>query len=323
MSDSSRSSSTIWDEVLRELTVLVSEASKCAEFEEALNNLRHKGGLLADETAPEHKDRRHELFKLAIRYAGRQHLKTLMDNFNLSTLPEESSIPDESTNLLCLAVAYYDEPTFKYVSAYIDADQALRQLQPSKRSALHVAAATGKTDVFRILYEAKGDDIKRQILEARDDQEQTALHVAVLNRRIETIVELIRIQPELLEVQDANGETVFHKAVSTNKEILECLLASNASVLAQCDAEGNSPYRHFLERGSRKDFHDTMNQWDEDDEQEDIQQTQSFDDNVGSILVQAILTLENVSVLDKRKLLFKEGTFSECFRWLTSRTDFC
>ena len=318
MSSPIPSSPKTWDEVLVELKALVSDASKCAEFEEALNNIRLNGESLAYTMGPEHEGRRHTLFQLPIRYGNLQDLKILMRYFNLSTLPEESSTPNETTNLFCLAVVNYDESTFKYVLAHIDADQALRQLEPRKRSVLHVAADAGKTDVFRILYEAKGDDIKRKILDARDSKQQTALHVAVSMKRLETIVELIRIQPELLKVQDALGETVFHKAVTTNKEVLERLLASNAGVLAQCDAQGNSPYGHFLQIGSEKDAYNTIRQ-----NEGDIQQTQSFDDSVGSILIQAILTLENVSVLDKRKLLFKDSTFPECFWWPASSTDFC
>ena len=317
MSNSTPPTPKTWEEVIGELKALVTSQSKSAEFKEALNDLRNKGELLAHETVPEHKDRRNELLGLTIRYQNVQALEILMDFFNLSTLPEDSSTPNESADLLCLAVTYYHEPTFRYVLAHIDADQALRHSEQRQQSVLHVAADAGIKEVFRILYEAKGDDMKRKILDARDSKQQTALHVAVSKNRLETVVELIRIQPELIKVQDANGQTVFHKAVTTNKEILECLLASNPEVLAQCDALGNSPYTYLLDEREFTTAYTTLGQV-----EGNIDQTESLNDSIGSMLFQAILKLENVSALDKRKLLFKDSKFSECFRQLIFRTDF-
>ena len=300
-----------WNSALVALEELVLDKARSQELNEALNNLKAKFNPWTYEAVPKFKDKP-TLLGLAIQFQNLEGLKTLMKTFGLSTLPEESSAPDEATDLFYLAVAYYYEPVFRYVSDHIDVDQALRQLQPRQRPALHVAARWGPAAMFRVLHEAKGDDIKSRILHVRDSKQQTTLHIAASMNQVETVEELIRIQPELIKAQDALGETVFHKAVTANgKDVLRHLIESNAEILTKCDRQGNSPYRHLLERKGNQAVQISTT---ESQEAEGVRRTQSFDDSVSSILIQAILTLENVSVVDKRKLLFKDSTLFERFR---------
>ena len=300
-----------WNSELVALEELILDKARSQELNEALNNLSTKFNLWTYEAVLKFKHKP-TLLGLAIQSQNLEGLKILMKTFGLSILPEESSAPDEATDLFYLAVVYYHEPVFRYVSDHIDVDQVLRPLQPRQWPALHVAARRGPAAIFRVLHEAKGDDIKSRILHVRDSKQQTTLHVAASMNQVETVVELIRIQPELIKAQDALGETVFHKAVTANgKDVLRYLLESHAEILTQCDRQGNSPYRHLLERRGNQAIQISTS---ESQEAEGVRRTQSFDDSVCSILIQAILTLENVSVVDKRKLLFKDGTFFERFR---------
>ena len=305
-----------WEMELTNLESLIMDKSESQKLSAALKKLmaKWKPSLYREEAEGNEIP---TLLGLAIQYQNLEGLIVLMEGFGLHELPDKSSTPDENTDPYCLAVVYYEESVFKYVMNHIEVVKAFRLLQPAQRSVLHVAAQAGTTNIFRILHKDQGEAIESNILHVRDSQQQTALHVAVSMKHEETVAELLRIQPELIKAQDASGETVFHKAVATNRNILERLLASNAEVLSQCDNKGNSAYRQFLEGKSKQR---TGNRGDQEVDQ--VQRTKSFDDSVGSILGQAILTLENLSVVDKRRLLFKDGAFFERLRWLNFSTDF-
>ncbi|RTE81542.1 hypothetical protein BHE90_003940 [Fusarium euwallaceae] len=97
---------------------------------------------------------------------------------------------------------------------------------PQGRSALHVAAGAGKTEMVRLLLDAKvGADV-----DAVDNGDQTPLFYAGNNGHVSVAKELIRRGANVTAV-DANGETPFlHAAINNHVPVLKLLLKNGAAL---------------------------------------------------------------------------------------------
>ncbi|RMJ16648.1 hypothetical protein CDV36_003677 [Fusarium kuroshium] len=97
---------------------------------------------------------------------------------------------------------------------------------PQGRSALHVAAGAGRTQMVRLLLDAKlGADV-----DAVDNSDQTPLFYAGNNGHVSVAKELIR-RGANITVVDANGETPFlHAAINNHVPVLKLLLKNGAAL---------------------------------------------------------------------------------------------
>lgn len=262
------------------------------------------------------------LFAWAIQNKNTIALELIMKNLGLEYLPEDLPVEirsEEKSNMLYTAVEYYHEPTWKFVLQRVDTNRVYEQLGLAKNTVLHAAAKRSIADMFRSLHDKVGNTLKDKLLKTRDGQGQTVLHVAAsrlaydgnsLERCYDTVLELLKIQPRLIEVQDRNGETVFHKAVVANqKRVLQHLLEMDARVLSKCDRYHNSAYSFFQKKSSKSDYIRAISSKDVESFR-GVSRTPSFDAEIGSILRRAILGLDNLSISERRQLLFKDGAFS-------------
>ena len=262
------------------------------------------------------------LFAWAIQNKNTLALELIMKNLGLESLPEDLPVEfrsEEKSNMLYTAVEYYHEPTWKFVLQRVNTNCVYEQLGRAKNTVLHAAAQRNIADIFRSLYVQVGNTLKGKLLEIRDGQRQTVLHVAAsrlaydgdsLERCYDTVLELLKIQPKLINVQDSNGETVFHKAVMANqKRVLQHLLEVDARVLSKCDKNSDSAYSFFRKKRSKSDYIRTRSSRDVESFR-GVSRTPSFDEEIGSILHRAILGLHNLSISERRQLLFKDGTIS-------------
>ena len=248
------------------------------------------------------------LFACAIRVKNTTALELLMQNLSLESLPKE--------DLLHIAVENYDEQMWRFLLQRIDLKHVFERLGTNQTMILHAAANRNIADVFRDLHERMGSDLERKLLETLNGRKETVLHVAASTSTIgdessqrcyDTVVELLKIQRRLIREQNENGETVFHKAVAANqKRVLQYLLTVDATVLSKCDKKKESAYGLFLRRRdivqSRKD----------QDIHPKLPRVNSFDEEIGSILLKAILELD-VKISTMRQLLFKDGNLSGFF----------
>ena len=262
------------------------------------------------------------LFAWAIQNKNTIALELIMKNLGLESLPEDLPVEfrsEEKSNMLYTAVEYYHEPTWKFVLQRIDTNRVYKQLGKAKNTVLHAAAKRNIADIFRTLHDKVGNTLKDRLLKTRDGHGQTVLHVAAsrlaydgdsLERCYDTVLELLKIQPKLINIQDRDGETVFHKAVMANqKRVLQHLLTVDAKVLSRCNKYHDSAYSLFWKKRGKSDYIRAMSIKDAESFR-GVSRTPSFDEEIGSILHKAILGLDNLSISERRQLLFKDGTFS-------------
>ena len=273
------------------------------------------------------------LFGWAVQNKNKAALELLMQNFGLKFLPEEPRMevrPAERPSLLQIAVEHYHQPTWTFVLQHIDdIKRAFEQIGRSKTTTLHAAAKRNNAEVFRALHEKIGSTLKDKLLETRDGQKQTVLHVAASGvtynedasqRCYDTVVELLKIQPELIKSQDEHGETVFHKAVlAKKKQVLQYLLTVDATILSKCDKNEDSAYIFFQKERGKRDH--MQNVFRNDAESFKLPRTLTFDEEIGLILRKAILGLDKLNISTRRQLLFKDGTFSMFLAVLAHMTD--
>ena len=273
------------------------------------------------------------LFAWAIQNKNKTALELLMQNFRLELLPDdppEHPEQKQKSSLLYIAVEYYDEPTWAFVLERIDIKRVCVPLGKGKTTVLHAAANRNVADIFRALHRRFRSTLGDKLLEIRDGSGQTVLHVAASRSRYDegaeqrcydTVTELLKIQPELIKVQDNNHETVFHKAVIANqKNVLQHLLAVDATMLSKCDKNKNSAYVTFLRKRGNRDHVQTKSR---NDIQilEGLSRTPTFSEEIGSILHKAILELDkDYSTL--RQLLFKDGTLPMFMALFSDMTNF-
>ncbi len=292
---------------LQQLMRLIEEGN-IEQLREALGEpLLEKWKLPAYQNIPTI-DRGDTLLSWAIRMKSPEALDLLMTNLGMEFLPETPEVDiefEEKADLLFTALEFYDEPTWKTVIQHIDAEKAFRHLGPTGDSVLHAAARRNITGIFRTLYTQAGTTLKEKLF-LQDSHGQTALHVAISQGFLTTVLELLEIQPKLIAEQDHNGETVWHTAVKLNeKQILENLIKVDANSLRKCDNKNNSAYRTFTEF-TLKFKHVRNNSSPNKELLRHVPQTVPFDPEIGSMLDKAILNLD-LTISEKRKLLFKEG----------------
>ncbi|RSM04466.1 hypothetical protein CEP52_006822 [Fusarium oligoseptatum] len=113
------------------------------------------------------------------------------------------------------------------VSDILHSDESRINIRdPQGRSALHVAAGAGRTQMVRLLLDAKvGADV-----DAVDNSDQTPLFYAGNNGHVSVAKELIRRGANVTAV-DANGETPFlHAAINNHVPVLKLLLKNGAAL---------------------------------------------------------------------------------------------
>ncbi|KAI6672679.1 hypothetical protein NL676_000585 [Syzygium grande] len=87
----------------------------------------------------------------------------------------------------------------------------------SRGSLLHIAAATGKSNILRLLL----DHVDADLIAAKDDWGNTPLHIAIKVKAFEVAYMLIRQARELpnveniLRIKNKHGNTALHEAVLT------------------------------------------------------------------------------------------------------------
>ena len=258
------------------------------------------------------------LFAWAIQNKNTTALDLLMKNLELKNLPDEAPVDSrlaEKSNLLHRAVEYYDKPTWAFVLQRINTNRVFEQLGKNKTTVLHAAASRNLADIFRTLHDKVGDGLGTRLLKTLDGENRTVLHMAASKNTFDeearkkcydTVVELLEIQPQLIKLQDQNGETVFHKAVMANqKEVLQHLLTVDPNVLSKCDRNKDSAYSFYWKRRGIHDHIQNESKKDKDSFRE-LSRTPSIDEEIGLILHKAILGLDkNISTM--RQLLFKDG----------------
>ncbi|OMO54016.1 hypothetical protein CCACVL1_28132 [Corchorus capsularis] len=82
---------------------------------------------------------------------------------------------------------------------------------------------------------------KGNILEQRDEESNTILHLAVRQGKLEMVRELIRLNRKLLEAENEKQETPLHEACrQKNLEVFTLLLDSNPNMAYQLNSENQS-----------------------------------------------------------------------------------
>lgn len=273
------------------------------------------------------------LFAWAIQNKNTVALDLLMKNLGLEFLPDEHrvKVKAEKSNLLYIAVEYYHEPTWNFVLQRIDIERAFEQLGKKGTTVLHAAANRNIADIFRALDVKVGNALKNKLLETRDGLSQTVLHAAASKmnhdedasqRCYDTVIELLRIQPRLIDIRDRTGETVFHKVVTANqKHVLQHLLMVDATILSKCDKNNDSAYSFFLKKRGQSN-HIRRESRKDPEILKSVSRTLSFDEEIGSILHKAILGLDELNISTRRRLLFKDGNLSMFLPLLVHITNF-
>lgn len=102
-------------------------------------------------------------------------------------------------------------------------------------NATHIAAHFGYTDSF------KNKTIASQISEPCEGTLQTPLHVAIKALQFSSVVALVSLDV-LMDIVDCNGDTVFHYAATTTKEIIQALsVRPCVPVINMLNHDGHTP----------------------------------------------------------------------------------
>ena len=247
-----------------------------------------------------------ELITCAIQHRNLFALEFLMKNLEVDT--------ERAQSLLHCAVENYDERTWNLVVQRIKYEHMFKQFGKGQTTILHIAAVRNIAGVFRGLYDKMGRELQKKLLKTRDGQRQTVLHAAAststfgaesLQRCYDTVVEILKIQPELIGAQDKSGETVFHKAVAANqRRVVQHLLTVDATTLRICNKKKESAYGLFIKRRVQSDHIQSSREM---NGYRGLPRTNSFSEEIGAILHKAILELD-VDIPTMRQLLFKDGT---------------
>lgn len=105
------------------------------------------------------------------------------------------------------------------------------------KTALHIAAAKGKTSTVRFLLSLQPDIDTL----AQDDEGRTALHIAVINKQQGVIIELAK-NPICLDVTDREGQTALHVAAALGHErAVGCLVSAGADLECK-DVDGRTAF---------------------------------------------------------------------------------
>lgn len=112
---------------------------------------------------------------------------------------------------------------------------------------LHIAAATGKTNILRLLLER----VDAYLIAAQDDSGNTPLHIATKFKAFGVVAMLIRHAKDLPDVDDKNwilriknyyGNTALHEAVLTREvELVSDLLNENSELVYLKNDDQKSP----------------------------------------------------------------------------------
>ncbi|XP_039160964.1 protein ACCELERATED CELL DEATH 6-like [Eucalyptus grandis] len=117
----------------------------------------------------------------------------------------------------------------------------------SRGSLLHIAAATGKSNILRLLL----DRVDAYLIAAPDDWGNTPLHIATKAKASGVVAMLIRHARDLPDVDDKNwilrmknnhGNTALHEAVLTcDVDLVSHLLNENSELVYLANADQKSP----------------------------------------------------------------------------------
>ncbi|XP_039160961.1 death-associated protein kinase dapk-1-like [Eucalyptus grandis] len=117
----------------------------------------------------------------------------------------------------------------------------------SRGSLLHIAAATGKSNILRLLL----DRVDAYLIAAQDDWGNTPLHIATKAKAFGVVAMPIRHARDLPDVDDKNwilrmknnhGNTALHEAVLTcDVDLVRHLLNENSELVCLANADQKSP----------------------------------------------------------------------------------
>ncbi|KAF8008210.1 hypothetical protein BT93_K2013 [Corymbia citriodora subsp. variegata] len=130
----------------------------------------------------------------------------------------------------------------------------------SRRSLLHIAAATGKSDILGILLE----HVDANLIAAQDDWQNTPLHIATKAKAFEVADMLIRQARNLSSGEDNNwilrtknkhGNTALHEAVLTRDAgVVSHLLSKDLELVYWKNVDRKSPLYLALDTGNSEIF---------------------------------------------------------------------
>ncbi|MBI2784857.1 MAG: ankyrin repeat domain-containing protein [Legionella longbeachae] len=178
-----------------------------------------------------------------------KHIKLI--KFFIKNNSDVTLVDKDNNNLFYYAAVTANFDLIKQVLKFKGSKELIYDLNKFGKSAIYVLAGGSKELVMLLI--KLGDDFKKTICQ----EDNTVLHVAMAGRNMDSIKELLKINPTLANIKNNKGQTPLQYALKSTlskfyqeefMDVIKILIKKNIDISGK-DNQGNSIIDYVLSKG--------------------------------------------------------------------------